>query len=366
MTAPSRSIVTARLHQVGQSLWLDNITRAMLDSGTLQKYINDLSVTGLTSNPTIFEKAVSGSGDYDAQLRTVAARTTDPEAIFFELAIADLTRAADLFRPVHDRTAGVDGFVSLEVSPKLANDTAATIAQAKSLFAKANRKNLYIKVPGTREGVPAIEELIYAGIPINVTLLFSKEQYLAAADAYLRGIERRVAEGKSANVSSVASLFVSRWDRATSAALPPALQNKTGIAVAQVCYKEYLDLISSSRFLALEAKGAFPQRLLYASTGTKDPALKATMYLEALASPNTVNTIPEETLLAFAQQGTLGDLVPTNGLAAQRVLDETTKAGVDLAAVAEKLQLEGRDSFIKSWKDLIAVVEKRAGVLVTR
>ncbi len=356
-------LVTARLHHVGQSLWLDNITRALLDSGTLDRYIRDLSVTGLTSNPTIFEKAVSGSSDYDTQIRSVAARSTSPEAIFFELAIADLTRAADLFRPIHDRTGGIDGFVSLEVSPMLANDTKATVEQAKLLFAKANRKNLFIKVPGTPEGNPAIEELIFAGIPINVTLLFSREQYLASAEAYLCGIERRAAAGKSLDVASVASLFVSRWDRATSAALPPALQNKTGIAVGSQCYKAYLDVLSTPRFAALYAKGAMPQRLLYASTGTKDPALPASLYVDALASPNTVNTIPEETLLAFAQQGSLRDLVPTDGVAAERTLAEVAKAGVDLAAVAQKLQTEGRDSFIKSWKDLIAVVEKRTGVL---
>jgi transaldolase len=358
--------VTARLHQVGQSLWLDNITRRLLDSGTLAKYIADLSVTGLTSNPTIFEKAVSGSSDYDAQLRSVAATTSNAETIFFELAIADLVRAADLFRPVHTRTGGLDGWVSLEVSPMLANDTAATIAQAKALFAKANRTNLYIKVPGTPEGIPAIEELIFAGIPINVTLLFSKEQYLAAAEAYLRGLERRVAQGKSPNVSSVASLFISRWDRATTAALPAELRNTVGIAVGRQCYKAYLDLLSTERFLALEAKGASPQRLLFASTGTKDPALRASMYVEALAAPNTVNTMPEETLLAFAQTGALGDLVSTDGVAAGRALAAVEAAGVKLGQLAQQLQVEGRDAFIKSWKDLIAVVEKRAGVLVAR
>jgi transaldolase len=358
--------VTARLHQVGQSLWLDNITRRLLDSGTLAKYIADLSVTGLTSNPTIFEKAVSGSSDYDAQLRSVAATTSDAETIFFELAIADLARAADLFRPVHDRTGGIDGWVSLEVSPMLANDTAATIAQAKTLFAKANRKNLYIKVPGTPEGIPAIEELIFAGIPINVTLLFSKEQYLAAAEAHLRGLERRVAAGRSPNVCSVASLFISRWDRATTASLPADLRNAVGIAVGRRCYKAYLDLLSTERFLALEAKGAVPQRLLFASTGTKDPALRASMYVEALAAPNTVNTMPEETLLAFAQTGVLGDLVSTDGLAAEQTLAKVESAGVRLGQLAQQLQVEGRDAFIKSWKDLIAVVEKRAGVLVAR
>lgn len=358
--------VTARLRQVGQSLWLDNITRRLLDSGTLERYIRDLSVTGLTSNPTIFEKAVSGSNDYDAQIRSTAGRTSDPEAIFFELAIADLVRAADLFRPVHDRSGGVDGFVSLEVSPMLANDTKATIEQAKALFAKANRRNLYIKVPGTPEGIPAIEECIAAGIPINVTLLFSKAHYLAAAEAYLRGLERRAKAGQSLDVSSVASLFISRWDRATASTLPAPLQNKIGIAVGAECYKAYLDLISSPRFAALEAKGARPQRLLYASTGTKDPALRASMYVEALASPNTVNTMPEETLLAFAKDGRLRELVATDGVAADLALNEAATCGANLAALAEKLQVEGRDAFIKSWKDLVAVVEKKAGSLVAR
>jgi transaldolase len=364
MNAPSP--ITARLRQIGQSIWLDNITRRLLDSGTLERYIAELSVTGLTSNPTIFEKAVSGSSDYDAQVRSLAERLRDPEAIFFELAIADLIRAADLFRPIFDRTAGLDGFVSLEVSPMLANDTKATIEQAKALFAKANRPNLYIKVPGTPEGIPAIEELIAAGIPINVTLLFSKEHCRACAEAYMRGLERRAAAGKSLDVSSVASLFISRWDRATASALPAPLQNRIGIAIGAECYKAYLDCITSPRFAALEAKGARPQRLLYASTGTKDPALRASMYVEALASPNSVNTMPEETLLAFAKEGRLRDLVSTDGAAAELTLSEAAKCGVDLGAVAERLQVEGRDAFIKSWKDLIAVVEKKAGALVAR
>lgn len=355
--------VTARLRQVGQSVWLDNITRRLLDSGTLARYIAESDITGLTSNPTIFEKAVSGSSDYDADVRAGAKRGSAPEEIFFGLAIADLARAADLFRHVHDRTGGLDGWVSLEVSPTLANDTASTVAQAKALHAKAGRRNLYIKVPGTREGVPAIEELIAAGIPINVTLLFSVEQYRAAAEAYLRGLERRTADGLKPDVCSVASLFVSRWDRAADATLPARLKNTVGIAIGGACYAAYLDLISSDRFKALEAKGAKPQRLLYASTGTKDPALRASLYVEALASPNTVNTMPEETLLAFAKEGRLGQLVPTDGAAAAARLDEVRKAGLDLAALAERLQIEGRDAFIKSWRDLIAVVEKKAGAL---
>ncbi|MFO0828895.1 MAG: transaldolase [Phycisphaerales bacterium] len=358
--------VTARLRQVGQSLWLDNITRRLLDSGTLARYIVDHDVTGLTSNPTIFEKAVSSSSDYDAQIRSLAPKLTDPERLFFELAIADLTRAADLFRPIYERSGGVDGFVSLEVSPMLANDTKATIEQAKELFAKANRKNLYIKVPGTREGIPAIEELIFAGVPINVTLLFSTEHYVAAAEAYVRGLERRVAKNLSLDVSSVASLFISRWDRATTKSLPAALQNALGIAVGMRAYSAYLDLISSDRFKALEQKGARPQRLLYASTGTKDPALPASLYVTALASPNTVNTMPEETLLAFAKNGSLGELVAADGKAADAKLAEIAKAGIDVAALAAQLQLEGRDAFIKSWRDLIAVVETKTGALAAR
>ena len=357
------SITTARLRHVGQSLWIDNITRRMLDSGTLAGYLVTHDVTGLTSNPTIFEKAVSNATEYDTQIRALAATVSDPEKIFFELAVTDLTRAADLFRQVHERSGGVDGFVSLEVSPTLANDTKGTVDQARALHAKANRKNLYIKVPGTKEGLPAIEELIAAGVPVNVTLLFSKEQYLAAAEAYVRGLERRVQKGLSPDVSSVASLFVSRWDRATVSALPANLQNTLGIAVASQCYAAYLDLISSDRFKALEQKGARPQRLLYASTGTKDPALPASLYVDALASPNTVNTMPEETLLAFAKEGAVGALVPADGKAADARLAEITKAGVNLALLADKLQVEGRDAFIKSWRDLIAVVEKKAGVL---
>jgi transaldolase len=368
MSLPVRlpSQVAARLRHVGQSLWLDNITRRLLDSGTLADYIVSLSVTGLTSNPTIFEKAVSGSSDYDAQIRGLGAKGLAPEAVFFELAIADLARAADLFRPVHERSGGADGFVSLEVSPLLANDTKATIEQAKTLFAKANRRNLYIKVPGTPEGIPAIEELIASGIPINVTLLFSREQYLAAAEAYLRGLERRAAKGQSLDVSSVASLFVSRWDRASAAKLAPALQNRLGIAMASRCYAAYLDLLSSDRFLALEAKGARPQRLLYASTGTKDPALDPALYVNALASPNTVNTMPEETLLAFAKGGKLSSLVPVEGSAAERTLGEISKAGIDLVALAATLQVEGRDAFNASWRDLIACVERKAGALAAR
>lgn len=358
--------VTTRLRQLGQSLWLDSISRRLLDSGTLASYIVDLDVTGLTSNPTIFEKAVSGSSDYDEAIRSAAAKGHDAETAFFALAIADLARAADLFRGVHERTGGLDGWVSLEVSPTLANDTAATVEQAKRLFAQAGRRNLYIKVPGTREGIPAIEELIAAGIPINVTLLFSAEQYRAAAEAYLRGLERRVAAGRSPDVSSVASLFISRWDRAVGTSVPKELVNAAGIAVGAACYAAYLDLISTDRFKALEAKGARPQRLLYASTGTKDPALRASLYVEALASPNTVNTMPEETLLAFAKEGRLAALVAPDGTAAAKTLEALRAAGVDLAAMAERLQIEGRDAFVKSWRDLIATVEKKAGALAAR
>ncbi|MSR18577.1 MAG: transaldolase [Phycisphaerales bacterium] len=355
---------TALLSMTGQSIWLDNITRSMLDSGTLERYIRDLSVVGLTSNPTIFEKAVKGGAEYDAQIRDLRAKGLTAEQTFFEIAIADLTRATDLFARVHARTGGVDGWVSLEVSPLLANDTVTTVAEAKSLWHKAGRKNLFIKVPGTKEGIPAIEELIASGVPINVTLLFSCEQYLAAAEAYLRGLERRVKVGQAPDVTSVASVFVSRWDRKASPLLPANLKETVGIAVARRCYNAYCNLYASDRWLTLEAAGARPQRLLYASTGTKDPKLSPSMYIEALASARTVNTIPEETLLAFAQQGKVGAVLSPTDASCESQLAEVTKAGVNLGRCADELQLEGRDSFNKSWNDLIATIEAKSVALV--
>ena len=365
MTNPA--LPTARLAALGQSLWLDNITRTLLDSGTLARYIGDLSVTGLTSNPTIFEKAIGTGNAYDAQVAELAAKGHSAEEIFFACAISDLTRAADLFADIHRRTNRVDGWVSLEVSPLLANDTAGTVAQAVELHTRAGRSNLYIKVPGTPEGCPAIEELIFRGVPINVTLLFSREQYLACVEAYTRGIERRVAAGLDPFVCSVASVFVSRWDRGTAKALPANLQNTVGIAMAGRVLKAALDFHASPRWKALAAKGATEQRVLWASTGTKDPALSPCLYCDVLGAPNTVNTIPEETLLAVAEKGNPQGAMPADGVAAERILAAVAAAGVDLAKLAETLQLEGRDSFNKSWADLLAkIASKREALAAAR
>lgn len=357
---------TALLAMTGQSIWLDNITRKLLDSGQLQTWINSLSVVGLTSNPSIFEKAITGSNDYDAQIRPLIAKGMKPEEIFFECAISDLRRAADLFKPIFERTGSVDGWVSLEVSPLLANDTAATIAQAKELHARAARTNLFIKVPGTPEGIPAIEELIAAGISINVTLLFSESHFQAASEAYLRGLERRAAAGLPlGSVSSVASLFVSRWDRKTAPKLPAALKNTVGIAVSRACYSAYCTVYCSDRWLALEAKGARPQRLLYASTSTKDPALSQTLYVEGLASPRTVNTMPEETLIALSKATAINAVLAPSDSSWRAQLDAISSAGVNLKTCADELQIEGRDSFNKSWIELIAKIETKSSVLAS-
>ena len=354
----------ALIAMAGQSIWLDNITRTLLDSGTLAQWIRDLSVVGLTSNPSIFEKAISGGSSYDTQISGLLAKGMAAEPIFFECAIADLTRACDLFKGVSDRTGGIDGWVSLEVSPLLAADTKATVAQAKSLHAKANRPNLFIKVPGTPEGIPAIEELIAAGISINVTLLFSKAHYLAAAEAYLRGLERRAAAGLPLTaVSSVASLFVSRWDKKTAPKLPANLKNTVGIAVSRECYHAYCEFYSSARWLALEGKGARPQRLLYASTSTKDPALSPTLYVESLLSARTVNTMPEETLLALSKSAVATAMLAPGDTSFRAALDAITKAGVDLAKAAAELQSEGCASFTASWNQLIAKIEEKAAAL---
>ena len=351
--------ITNALHRLGQSLWLDNITRTMLDDGTLARYIADLSVTGLTSNPTIYNQAVKGSTAYDAAIAAHVRRGLSGEKLFFELALEDLTRAADLFRGVHDRTGGVDGWVSLEVSPHLAYDPAATLAAARDLFARAARPNLFIKIPGTPEGLPAIEEAIFAGVPVNVTLLFTREHYLAAADAYLRGIERRIDAGLPPRVASVASLFISRWDSASAAELPPPLKNTLGLAVGERCYKAYRDLLSSDRFQRLANFGAAPQRLLWASTGTKDPALSDHLYVRGLAAPHTVNTMPESTLLAFADHGTLGGIVSAGGGTAERTLFEIDRAGVDVDVLGAQLQAQGAAAFVKSWDELLAVIETK-------
>ncbi len=354
---------TQQLHDLGQSLWLDNITRDLLNNGTLQRYIDELSVTGLTSNPTIFDNAISRSQSYDAEIRNLVGKGLTGETLFFELALQDLRRAADLFAPIHRRTAGVDGFVSLEVSPLLAFDTEKTVAQAKVLHAQADRKNLFIKIPGTREGLPAIEEAIFSGVPINVTLLFSREQYLAAAEAYIRGLERRVAAGLSPEIASVASLFVSRWDKATIGKLPKELHNQLGIAVSRQSYRAYRDLLDSDRWQRLAGFGARPQRFLFASTSTKDPAASDVLYIGTLAAPNTVNTMPEETLLAFADHGSPSTAIPRDGGDAEAALARLQKAGIDITTLAAQLQVEGAKSFADSWHDLLAAIDAKSKVL---
>jgi transaldolase len=351
---------TQQLHEMGQSLWLDNITRGLLTSGTLQRYIQDLSVTGLTSNPTIFDHAIKNSHDYDDAISQKLKEGKSGEALFFELAIEDLTRAADLFLPIHKATNGVDGWVSLEVSPKLAYDTKSTIAAARELHARAARPNLFIKIPGTREGLGAIEESIFAGVAVNVTLLFSCEQYVAAAEAYIRGIERRVAKGLNPNVGSVASLFVSRWDVAVAEKVPASLKDQLGIAVAKRTYKAYRELIGSDRSLRLLNAGARSQRMLWASTGTKDPKSSDVLYVKSLAAPYSVNTMPEKTLQALADHGDLGTTMPPDGGDAEQVFERFAKAGIDLDALAAQLQREGAESFDKSWDDLLACIAQKS------
>jgi transaldolase len=354
---------TARLQALGQSLWLDNITRALLDSGTLQRYIDEWSVTGLTSNPTIFDHALKGSADYDADIRAGLKHGRSGEALFFDLALQDLSRAADLFRPVHQRTRGVDGWVSLEVSPLLAYDTQSTLAAARELHARAARPNLFIKIPGTPEGLPAIEEAIFAGVPINVTLLFSTAHYQAAAEAWLRGIERRLASGLSPDVGSVASLFVSRWDVAVTGKLPAELDMKLGIAVGRQAYKAYGDWLASPRVRRVMNEGAVPQRLLLASTGTKDPKASDTLYVEALAAPFTVNTMPEGTLKALADHGRIGAPTPADGGDCEAVLAGVRQQGIDLDALAARLQQEGAASFVASWHELLGVIASKTQAL---
>jgi transaldolase len=356
---------TRQLHDLGQSLWLDNITRGLLTSGTLKRYIRELAVTGLTSNPTIFERAIGSSDFYDAAIRNKALDGKSGEALFFELALEDLTQAADLFRPTHDATAGVDGWVSLEVSPLLADDTAGTIEAAAQLHARAQRPNLFIKIPGTGAGIAAIEETIFAGVPVNVTLLFSREHYIAAAQAYMRGIERRIAEGLDPRVASVASVFISRWDVAVKDKVSDGLRNRLGIAVAMRTYKAYRGLLASPRWQKLLAAGARPQRLLWASTGSKDPAAADTLYLEALAAPGTINTIPEKTLLAFADHGKLKDVMPVDGGNAEAVLAEFSRAGIDDGALAADLQRAGAAAFARSWGDLLSRIDAKNETLKT-
>ena len=355
---------TRRLHDLGQSVWLDTITRGILDDGTLERYIGDWSVTGLSSNPAIFDHALKRGDAYDAAIRRKAMEGKAGEALFFELAIEDLRRAADLFRPVHERTGGADGWVSLEVSPLLAHDTAATIWAAADLHRRAQRPNLFIKIPGTAEGLPAIEACVFAGVPVNVTLLFSAAQYCAAADAYMRGIERRVAAGLDPRIGSVASLFVSRWDAKVYDTVPPALRNRLGITMARRAYREYRRVLASPRWQALAAAGARPQRLLWASTGTKDPDASDTLYVEALAAPDTVNTIPEKTLQAFADHGRVTGTLPCDDGDVEVRLVEFDRAGIDVTGLAAQLQREGAAAFDKSWKDLLnRLAAKRAALM---
>ena len=356
---------TKTLHDLGQSLWLDNITREILDNGTLRRYIDELSVTGLTSNPTIFDEAIGNTSAYDAGIRQKAQTGLAGEELFVELALEDLRRAADLFRPVYDRTQGIDGWVSMEVSPLLANDTKTTIDAALRIHKQANRPNLYIKIPGTPAGVPAIEAAIFAGVPVNVTLLFSREQYLSIAEAYLRGIERRIAAGLDPRVNSVASLFVSRWDRAVGDKVPEELRNRLGIAIAARTYRAHCELVAGKRWRDLEAKGARKQRMLWASTGTKDPKAPAGLYVEALAAPDTIDTMPEKTLLAFAAGGAVKSVMAKDGGDAEKVLAAFAKAGVDTDALAARLQVEGAQSFVKSWAELMKRIADKSAALAT-
>lgn len=347
------------LQDKGQSIWLDSISRELLETETLSRYIADLSVTGLTSNPTIFERAIASSDRYDAAIGGRLEPAFPAERLFFDFALEDIVAAADLFRPIYDATGGRDGFASIEVSPTLADDAARSVAEGKALFARAGRPNVLIKVPGTDAGLLAIEELIGAGIPVNVTLLFSRAQYRAAARAYLRGIERRVQRGLDAYVPSVASLFVSRWDGPTASRLPPALANRLGIAIAERTYKVYRGILESERWRRLARTGAQPQRLLWASTGTKDPALPAGYYLTALAAEGTVNTVPEKTLVAFAESGAVESVLGLDTTEADAVVEEVGKQGIDVDALATTLQTEGRDSFVQSWNDLLACIESK-------
>jgi len=354
---------TQRLHELGQSLWLDNITREMLINGTLRRYIADFDVTGLTSNPTIFDHAIRNGGFYDDSIRRKAAAGQSGEELFIELALEDLAQAANLFGPAHEATHGVDGWVSMELSPLLANDTAGSIREAKRLHARARCANLFIKIPGTPAGVPAIEEAIFAGVPINVTLLFSREQYIAAANAYLRGIERRIAANLDPRVDSAASLFVSRWDVAVKDKVPRELRNRLGIAVAKRTYKAYRELLASPRWQTLAGAGARPQRLLWASTGTKDPEAPDTLYIEALAAGDTINTIPDKTLLAVADHGQVKGVLPVDGGDAEQVIGEFRRAGVDDAALANRLQVEGAQTFDKAWHDLLDCIAAKSEAL---
>jgi transaldolase len=347
---------TQQLHNLGQSLWLDNITRGILKTGTLARYIDELSITGLTSNPTVFDHAIKNSNDYDDAIRQKTKEGIVGEELFFDLALEDLRQAADLFRPVYDRTGGNDGWASLEVSPLLAHDAAGSFREARHLHTRADRPNIFIKIPGTTEGLIAIEEATYYGVPINVTLLFSREQYIAAAEAYMRGIERRITAGRDPDVCSVASVFISRWDKAMMGKVPVELRDKLGIAIAQRTYKAYVEVCHSERWQGLIARGMRPQRLLWASTGTKDPNASDTLYVNALAAPLTINTMPDATLLAFADHGTVGEVMDVSGGDAEATLTRFAQAGIDCDQLAENLQRDGAESFVKSWTELLASI----------
>jgi transaldolase len=357
---------TEELYRSGQSLWLDNITRDLLTSGTLKRYIRDFSVRGLTSNPTIFDQAIRKGAAYDVAIRQLLAAGQSGERLFFELALQDLTAAADLFRDVHERSSGVDGWVSLEVSPLLARDARTTLAEAKELHARAGKPNLYIKIPGTAEGLPAIEEAIFAGVPINVTLLFSPAQYLAAAEAYLRGVERRIEAGLNPNVSSVASVFISRWDVAVAGRVPDQLVNRLGVAIGRGCYRAYSSLLASSRWRRAFNAGARPQRLLFASTGTKDPKAPDILYVKGLNAPLTVNTVPEKTLQAFYDHGELEADWSPDAKAGEEVLAAFRAAGIDVEALARKLQDDGATAFVTSWNDLLKVIDGKTDSIAAR
>jgi transaldolase len=355
---------TQKLHHDGQSLWLDNITRDLLSSGTLRSYVDELGITGLTSNPTIFDNAFQSTAAYDAGIAEAAFRGLDEEEIFFDLALEDLRVAADLFWPIWERTHGVDGWVSLEVSPRIAYDPESTIRAAIALHEKADRPNLFIKIPATAEGIPAIEEAIFAGVPVNVTLLFNDDHYRACADAYMRGVERRVDAGLDPAVGSVASVFVSRWDTAhESTEQPDELHNMLGIAQAKKTYQAYRELLDSDRWERLSNEGARPQRLLWASTGTKDPTASDVLYVRALAAPFTINTMPEKTLLAFGDHGDVKDFLPRDGGNADEVVKRFQDAGVDMDALAARLQTEAADAFVKSWNELIGTIRDKSAAL---
>lgn len=350
------------LRQLGQSLWLDNITRGLLTSGTLKKYIDDYDISGLTSNPSIFEAAIHGADFYDEAIRTKSAAGREGEQLFLELALEDLQQAADLFLPMHEESHGLDGWVSMEVSPLLVHDAEGTLREARTLHERLQRKNAFIKIPGTEEGVKAIEDAIFAGIPVNVTLLFSRAQYLAAAEAYLRGVQRRIDAGLDPKVASVASVFVSRWDAGVKDKAPEALKNKLGIAVARQTYAAYRELLASARWRKLAEAGALPQRLLWASTGTKDPAASDILYVQSLTAPNTINTVPEKTLLAFADHGVVNGSMPTEGGDAEKMLKQFANAGIDTDALALQLQSEGAEAFSKSWKQLLDVIAQKSAI----